>query len=188
MGKSSRENEIKLAFPSAGLAREALERAGARLSIPRRFEDNVVYDRDGGALARSGRVLRVRRDGNRIVLTLKTPVEGTHVHKLKNEFETEVGDQGMLMRILAELGFAPAYRYQKYRTSFALDEVDAELDETPIGTFVELEGGPEAVDRAAASLGASPGDYIVSTYRELHEHDALLRGVPVGDLLMTEEA
>ena len=187
MGKSSRENEIKLAFPSTVLALEALTNAGARESVARRFEDNVVFDRDDRTLMRTGRVLRVRRDGERVVLTLKTPVEGTHPHKLRNEYETEVADQAVVTRILTELGFAPAYRYQKYRTSFALDAVDAELDETPIGTFVELEGAPEAVDRAAAALGASSGDYIVATYRELHERDAARRGVPAGDLLMAEK-
>src|SRR5262245_56922488 len=70
MGKSSKENEIKLAFPSTALAREALTNAGARLSNARRFEDNVVFDRDDRALQRSGRVLRLRRDGDRVVLTL----------------------------------------------------------------------------------------------------------------------
>src|SRR5690349_11084270 len=84
--------------------------AGARESTARRFEDNVVFDRDDRTLMRTGRVLRVRRDGDRIVLTLKTPVEGTHAHKLRNEYETEVADQAALTRILTELGFAPAYR------------------------------------------------------------------------------
>jgi len=187
MGKSSKENEIKLAFPSTTHARRALTNAGARESRARRFEDNVVFDRDDRTLMRTGRVLRVRRDGKRVVLTLKTPVEGTHPHKLRNEFETEVADQGAVTRILTELGFAPSYRYQKYRTSFALDGVDAELDETPIGTFVELEGAPDAIDRAAAALGASSGDYILATYRELHELDAARRGVPAGDLLLADE-
>jgi len=41
------------------------------------------------------------------------------------------------------------FRYEKYRTTFRLPDSNAwanglliELDETPIGTFVELEGPP----------------------------------------------
>jgi hypothetical protein len=40
------------------------------------------------------------------------------------------------------------------------------------------------VDRAAAALGATPADYILATYRELHERDAAARGVIAGDMLM----
>jgi hypothetical protein len=50
----------------------------------------------------------------------------------------------------------------------------AELDETPIGTFLELEGSRAAIDRAARGLGFGPADYIVETYvalfiEKLHE-------------------
>jgi len=52
------------------------------------------------------------------------------------------------------------FRYEKYRTTFRLPDSNAwanglliELDETPIGTFVELEGPAAAIDRAAEELG-----------------------------------
>ena len=43
-----------------------------------------------------------------------------------------------------------------------------ELDETPIGTFVELEGPPAAIDRAAQELGFTQRDYIVQNYLALY--------------------
>jgi adenylate cyclase class 2 len=188
MAKSSRENEIKLAFSSAEGARHALSRAGGHERDGRTFEDNVLFDLADRPLTRAGQILRLRRSGDRAVLTMKTPVEGEHRHKVKNEYETGVGDFDAMMRILTHLGFAPVYRYQKYRTSFGLHGVDAELDETPLGTFIELEGDPEAVDRAARALGAVPADYILASYRELHEQHAAAQGVPVGDLLMAHDS
>jgi adenylate cyclase, class 2 len=184
MAKSSRENEIKLAFPSPALAIATLLQAGARQTGGRDFEDNVLFDLPGRPLSQRGRLLRLRRVGERAVLTFKAPVEGDHRHKVKTEHETAVADPDATLRILSGLGFEPVYRYQKFRSTFRLGEVEAVVDETPLGTFVELEGSPEEVDRAATAIGATPAQYIVATYRELHERDAATRGVPVGDLLM----
>ena len=184
MAKSSRENEIKLAFPSPELAIRRLREAGAAEIHGRLFEDNVLFDLPDRALCGSGRLLRLRRSGERAYLTFKAPVAGSHRHKVKAEHETEVFDGDAMASILAGVGFEPVYRYQKFRTTFRLNGVEAVVDETPLGTYVELEGTPEDVDRAAAALGATPQDYITDTYRELHERDAAARGVAVGDLLM----
>jgi len=184
MAKSSRENEIKLAFPSPELAIQRLLQAGARQIGTRVFEDNVLFDLPDRPLAAGGRLLRLRRSGDRAVLTFKASVEGEHRHKVKTEHESDVADPEAVLRILSSLGFEPVYRYQKFRSTFRLDAVEAVLDETPLGTFVELEGAPEDVDRAAAAVGATPADYILATYRELHEREAAARGVIAGDLLM----
>jgi len=184
MVKSNRENEIKLAFPSPEQAVRRLTKAGAREIHPRAFEDNVLFDLPGHPLEQSERLLRLRSFGARWVLTFKGPVAGEHRHKVKVEHETTVADADALRSILDGLGFAPVYRYQKYRTTFSLGGVEASLDETALGTFVELEGAPDDVDRAALALGARPSDFIRSTYRELQEQDAAARGVVAGDLLL----
>lgn len=184
MAKSSRENEIKLAFPSPELANRRLLDAGARVARGREFEDNVLFDLHDRPLTTSGRLLRLRRSGNESFLTFKAPVGGVHRHKVKTEFETRVADSEAMLSILKGLGFEPVYRYQKFRATYRLDAVEAVLDETPLGTFVELEGEPDDIDRAAEALGAAPTDYIRATYRELHERDAAARGLAVGDLLM----
>jgi adenylate cyclase class 2 len=184
MAKSSRENEIKLAFPSPELAIRKLLQAGAEEIRGRIFEDNVLFDLPDRALSRSGRLLRLRRSGDETILTFKAPVAGEHRHKVKTEHETPVADGETITRIFMGLGFVPVYRYQKFRSAFRLDAVEAVVDETPLGTFVELEGAPDDVDRAAVALGAAPKDYITATYRELHERDAAARGAVVGDLLM----
>jgi adenylate cyclase class 2 len=184
MGMSRRENEIKLAFASPDLAIRKLHDGGAREVHPRAFEDNVLYDVADRALARSGRLLRLRRYGAATILTFKAPVPGEHRHKVRVEHETAVADPDAMRRILEGLGFAPVYRYQKYRTGFLAGGVAASVDETPLGTFVELEGSPDEVDRVARALGCDESRYVLLTYRELQEREAAARGVPAGDLLM----
>jgi adenylate cyclase class 2 len=184
MMKSNRENEIKLAFPSPETAVLRLLDAGAREVHARAFEDNTLFDLAGRPLTTSGRLLRLREFGGAAVLTFKAPVLGEHRHKVKIEHETGVADPETMRGILLALGFEVVYRYQKYRAVYALRAVVASLDETPLGTFIELEGAPDDVDEAAAALGARPLEFIRATYRELQEIDAAARGVVAGDALL----
>jgi adenylate cyclase class 2 len=184
MAKSNRENEIKLAFASPDTAVLRLLEAGARPLHVRAFEDNALFDWADRSLTGSGRILRLREYAGAAVLTFKGPVAGEHRHKVRIEHETEVDDPGAMRSVLLGLGFEIVYRYQKYRATYRLDAVEAAVDETAIGTFVELEGAPEDVDRAAAALGADPSTFIRSTYRELQEQHAAARGVVAGDLLL----
>jgi adenylate cyclase class 2 len=77
-------------------------------------------------------------------------------------------DPRRLSQALRGLGFRPGFRYEKYRTSFHLNALHIDLDETPVGVFLELEGRPTAINRAARVLGFSPKDYIRSTYWTLY--------------------
>jgi adenylate cyclase class 2 len=188
MAKSNRENEIKLAFPSPETAVLRLRTAGAREVTSRAFEDNVLFDFTDRRLTKSGRLLRLRAFDGTSLLTFKGPVAGEHRHKVRIEHETSIADPDALRSILAGLGFEAVYRYQKYRSTYRLEGVEAAVDETPLGTFVELEGAPDDVDRAAAALGVGPSDFIRASYRELQERDATARGVAAGDLLLGPES
>jgi len=183
MSHANTEIEVKLRFESAAAARDALEKLGASLVEPRVFEDNVLYDRAHAPLRDAGKLLRLRRVGERVVLTYKAPVAGEHRHKVREEHETRVGEFEAAVRILDGLGFFPSYRYQKYRTLYAIGGVHACVDETPIGCFVELEGEPEAIDRVAERLGFAQDRYIRGTYRDLHEEAAGTSGPELGDLV-----
>ena len=184
MAKSNRENEIKLAFPARETAVLRLLAAGAHQVHARAFEDNVLFDLADRALSKSGRLLRLRDFDGVSLLTFKASVAGEHRHKVKIEHETAIADPAALRSILLGLGFEAVYRYQKYRATYRLGAVEAAVDETPLGTFIELEGSPDEVDKAAEALGAAPSDFIRATYRELQEQDAAARGLIAGDMLL----
>ena len=51
------------------------------------------------------------------------------------------------------------------------------IDETPVGTFVEIEGGERGIDRVARALGRGPADYVLDSYRGLFVQHCEQRGV-----------
>jgi adenylate cyclase class 2 len=59
------------------------------------------------------------------------------------------------------------FRYEKYREEFAHEDVIVAIDETPVGVFVEIEGGEQGIANMAEALGRTPADYILDSYRGL---------------------
>jgi adenylate cyclase class 2 len=87
--------------------------------------------------------------------------------KVREEHETLVADGDALSRILDGLGFRVWFRYEKYREEFSVPGVTIAIDETPVGTFVELEGAEDAIRATAAALGRSEPDFIRQSYQAL---------------------
>jgi adenylate cyclase class 2 len=160
----ARETEVKLRVRDLAVVREALHRAGAALVCARHFEDNVLFDDAAGSLRAQGCVLRLRRTPAGGLLTFKGPRRVEAGVKSREERETSVMDPSTLAEILGRLGYRPIFRYQKYRESFRHREQLVEVDETPIGTFVEIEGDLEGIAAVAAELGYAASDYIGESY------------------------
>ena len=159
-----REIEVKLRVRERAVAREALRRAGAELIHARHFEDNVLLDDAMGSLRARGCVLRLRRTPEGGLLTFKGPRLVEAGVKSREEWQTPVADPRALDEILTRLGYRPTFRYQKYRESFRLHDQGVELDETPIGTFLEVEGDLQGIAAVAAELGYAAADYVGDSY------------------------
>ena len=127
----------------------------------------------------------------RVLVTFKRPTDQEDTsttgragrYKVREELELEVSDAGALTKILEALGLDAWFRYEKYRSTYKLGASQAwakglliEMDETPVGTFVELEGSIEAIDRAAAQLGFSKRDYVTKSYLQLYVEECQRRG------------
>ncbi|HYL09814.1 MAG TPA: class IV adenylate cyclase [Candidatus Acidoferrales bacterium] len=115
-------------------------------------------------------------------------------HKVREEIEVEAAEPAALAHILEALGMRAWFRYEKFRTTYRFPATARwatglliELDETPIGAFVELEGPPEAIDRSAKLLGFTPKDYITRSYLELYLAECRARGVAPAHMVFSPE-
>jgi adenylate cyclase class 2 len=159
-----RETEIKLRVADASAVRAALVKAGAVLVRERHFEDNVLFDDHEDSLRTGGTVLRLRTTPAGGVLTFKGPREDRDGLKSREERESAVDNPDALRVILRRLGYRPVFRYQKYRESWRHRGQEVEIDETPIGAFLEIEGDAEGIHAVAAELGYGRADYVLDSY------------------------
>jgi adenylate cyclase class 2 len=158
------ETEVKLKLVSADAARARLEALGAVRVRERHLEDNVLFDDAEGSLRVSGTVLRLRETPQGGILTFKGPREIKEGIKSREERETAVEAPAQVRAILRNLGYRAVFRYQKYRESWSHRGQEIEVDETPIGCFLEIEGDPAGIARVAEELGFKPSDYIAESY------------------------
>ena len=96
-----------------------------------------------------------------------------------------IADPRAFLALGGQEGLAPSFRYEKYRTSYRVPGAGAqlELDETPAGVFLELEGPRRAIDRLARRVGFGPHEYITRSYAALHFEKCRRRGVRAGDMM-----
>jgi adenylate cyclase class 2 len=189
---AKREVEIKLRVFDIDDILRRIHKLGAR-SLGRVLEQNSLFDTPDSGFRRSRRLLRLRRQtpapghGMRggphlAILTSKAPpaipalpLGKSLVYKEAQEHEEHVKDPASLSRTLKALGFRPSFRYEKYRTSFRHRSLHLDLDETPVGIFLELEGKPAEINRTARALGFASKDYIRATYWTLYAADCRRR-------------
>jgi adenylate cyclase class 2 len=160
------EREIKLKFDSPAEARRRVLAMGASPLRGRRLQEDALVDGPDDQLYRRRCVLRVRSESGKSFLTFKGPVL-PGLLKVREEYETVIADGDTLLTILQELGMRVWFRYEKYREEYSAEDVVIAIDETPVGTFVEIEGGEEYIHKAAAALGRTRADYITDSYRTL---------------------
>jgi adenylate cyclase class 2 len=161
------EIEVKIRISDVKAVRDKLLTLGAVVTMDRILEDNVLYDFPSGALKAGRRALRLRKAGRRTTLTFKGNPQKSRSFKVREEFETAVGNSGQLRRILKALGLQPAVSYTKHRTQFRRGRLAVSLDETAAGSFLELEGERHEIVRFARALGFGRADFIQADYIEL---------------------
>ena len=162
------EVEVKLAAPDLSVVREGLRAAGATQHSPLHDEINDLYDDPQRTLSRSGRTIRLRRAAGRTILTFKGLARFQGSVKTREEREVDVSDAGEAEGILAGLGLERRFRYEKRREEWDFQGCVVALDETPIGTFIEVEGDPPSIRKVFLALDLDFTEAIPYSYAELY--------------------
>jgi adenylate cyclase class 2 len=160
------EREVKLRFDSPEEARAAITAARAVPLRPRRLQHDILFDTADGHLRQQGCALRLRHEDDHGVITFKGPVIPSTM-KVRPEHETAVASPAAMRRVLEGLGFRACFTYEKYREEYSMPGVVIAIDETPIGTFVEIEGTEADILEATQLLGRTPDAFVLASYRAL---------------------
>ena len=166
------EIEIKLAVHDPGATLRRLAEIGFRRVSRRSFEGNTLFDFADQRLRKADSLLRLRLEGRRSLLTFKGPRAGDDRFKERPEIETEVKNGLEAQRILQALGLRAAFCYEKWRTVYRRrgdpEHAEVTYDETPVGTYLELEGPKRWIDEAARALGFGRREYVTASYGQLY--------------------
>ena len=142
----------------------AVERALAAARAEPVFRGEMIdrrFDR-GGALEAKDEVLRLRiyrpADGGGGVpygvLGWKGPVGQRGEYRHREEWETRVADPEAALGLLDRLGFAVVLRIDRTIAEYRLGAATVRLEWYPaMDVLVEVEGAPEAIERAARATG-----------------------------------
>ena len=155
----------------------------AQLIQPRVHEINLRFDRPDGELRNSFRVLRLRQD-DIARFTFKGPsVEKEGGILSRQEIEFEVGDFDSAKQFLEAIGFQVVVFYEKFRTTYELNNTHIMLDELPYGSFIEIEGeNVETIHSIADLLSLNWDAMVRAGYHALFERVAGKYGLEVSKL------
>jgi adenylate cyclase, class 2 len=194
------EIELKFPVPDPEALQTRLSQLGFHLVTPRTFEHNTLYDTPNRDLRARKQILRLRQYGSLCTVTHKRlpdqqdPVDTTR-YKIRVETETIVAECAAMDEIFKQMGYLPAFIYDKYRTEWSHSadpsaEITAHLviDETPIGTYAELEGPTSWIDQTLAALNIDPATCLTDSYGKLFLDWKQRTASPAEHLTFTEIA
>jgi adenylate cyclase class 2 len=176
------EVEIKFHLDEPNTFLEKVKQLGAESIKPRVFERNLRFDTPDGRLRAAREVLRLRQD-SRARLTFKGPAQEGQEVAVRSEIEFTVSDFDEANRFLEALGYEVVVIYEKYRSTFLLEDAEITLDEMPFGVFCEIEGrDAAAVVEIARKLGLPWEERIQASYLQLFETIKNRWGLKMRDL------
>jgi predicted adenylyl cyclase CyaB len=158
-----REVELKAVVDDLAERRKKIEDAGAKLSFEGKLSDRR-YDLESRELSSRDEVLRVRRylgaSSTRTYLDWKGPTEFRDVYKVREELTTHVEDFDELEQILLRLGFKLVAEIDRDIAQYRIDGATVRFESYPrMDILVEVEGEPEAIERAIEVLGLARGTF-----------------------------
>ncbi len=183
------EIEVKFRVRDLRGVESALPQLGFHCETPRTFEQNTLFDTPDHSLRAKREILRLRRYGDKWVLTHKqtTPNDSPEAkHKERIETETRVEDGEAVAAIFRTLGYAESFVYEKYRSEWTDGTGHCVVDETPIGEYAELEGPREWIDRTLEALRVDPADVTILSYGRLFEQWQQQTGSPAQNMAFAE--
>jgi adenylate cyclase, class 2 len=160
-----REIEAKVLEVDVELLRKKLEAMGAK----KVFDGEMNASWFGPA---QGRVIRLRREGEKKVLCVKTSLKKSGGVRQAQESEMQVESLEETRKVLEGLGYSEKSRATKKRVSYELDGARFEIDSYEgIPPLLEIEAkSAEKVMEGVERLGYQKEDVKPWSFKEVREH------------------
>lgn len=186
MTASGQEIEAKFYVQNLDLIKKRVQQLGGHLVQERVLETNLRFDLPDGRLRARGRVLRLRRD-TEVRLTYKGGSQNEQGVLRREEIEFVVEDFEKARQFLEALGYQKLVYYEKYRTTYQLDEALIMIDELPYGNFIEIEGNSiDLIQDVARQLNLDWSAAVPTSYHALFERARTTLKLSLEDLAFAD--
>jgi len=174
-GEALKEIEVKILEIDVGKTEKKLEEMGAEKIFDGELI-NVYFDFPDGRLEKEGKILRLRKIGEKFILTYKKFINRDEA-KVMEENEFEIQDFELMKEIFKEIGLFPIYELKKNRTTYELNRTHFEIDKYPnIPAFLEVEGpDPDTIYELISKLGFLREEVNFYSIKEVLEYYGVLK-------------
>lgn len=169
------EIEVKFRISDIVKIRKALRKIGAK-GIDKVLQEDFSFDDDGETLARSGKLLRLRKAGDRVYLTFKS-LRRRGKFKEAEEIEIQVSDFEKAKELLGRLGFRPKRKLRKQRETWSFGSSEILVDQSALGSFLEIEGSKKGIEEIVRLLSLDEQERSTKTYEEIYQEFCEKRGI-----------
>jgi len=157
------EVELKSVVDDPALRRSLLERAGASLVFAGQLTD-LRYDQRNADLSGRDHVLRLRvydsENGREGHIDWKGETRYEDGYKVREEISTGASDPDAMAVILRKLGFVVVQVIERQIAQYELEGAIVRFEQYPkMDVLVEVEGSPDAIERAIAVIGLPRGGF-----------------------------
>lgn len=165
-----KEIEVKILEINVEEIEEKLKEMGAEEVFDGELV-NAYFDFSDRRLEKEGKVLRLRKKDDKVILTYKKYITREEA-KIMDEKELLVEDFETMKEIFKGLGLLPLHEFSKHRTTYKLNQTNFEIDKYPgIPPFLEIEApGVGKLNEFISELGFSKGQANSWSIKEVLEH------------------
>lgn len=177
LAKMSKHEEIEVKF--LNIDREEMERKLQEVGATKEgeyFYRRQVFDYPGFPLNEKGAWLRLRDEGNRIVLSYKqrlgmTSHDGSTSDQGMEEVEVEVSDFDKTKKLLLSLGMIEKFYQENKRVRWVRGDLEFDIDTWPeLEPYLEIEGPSwEKVDEVIRELGLDPEEKKIFSTHQIYK-------------------
>jgi adenylate cyclase class 2 len=129
------------------------------------FEENTIYS--SKFLYDLKAILRIRKIGDKTILTFKKRISGNEGVKNQLEHETAVENGEEIVEIIENLGLRKNLIYEKRRKTWEIRGTEIMLDTLPFGLFLEIEGSAVSIREIEMILGTEDFQIEYRSYPNL---------------------
>ena len=153
------------------------------------FYENIVFDYPDRRFREKHITLRLRKKGDKSILTYKEPADKESKLKIRKETEIEVENFENMKHVINKLGLIDSFIYDKKREKFKGEGFVIEIDKNPfIGTYCEIEADTEEIFfDVMKRLEFEEKQIIKKNYREIFEKYCEEKGINAKNMTFEEE-